>query len=241
MVRPVSAFAHYMHCNIPDSKVHGANMGPTWVLSAPGGPHVGAHKPCYQGYWQSIEQSSQPQTIAAASQVDWFFNVLVRLTANKTSTCRMSNALNVLFQNPPQLKMQTAKRRSFCLGLNMLTTWYELLNPDHAAFNDWQTNWTRIDRLCGTTCVSCARKHRYVPHIPTDLRDQPQGAYRRSAHLHPGGCCNIRYSNVQCRELSFVQNSFLSCPILLKSFTEYSSVIAVLCEMFESILDKCYG
>ena len=28
------------HCN-PDSKVHGANMGPTWVLSAPDGPHVG--------------------------------------------------------------------------------------------------------------------------------------------------------------------------------------------------------
>ena len=27
--------------NIPDSKVHVAHMGPTWVLSAPGGPHVG--------------------------------------------------------------------------------------------------------------------------------------------------------------------------------------------------------
>ena len=26
---------------IPDSKVHGAHMGPTWVLSAPNGPHVG--------------------------------------------------------------------------------------------------------------------------------------------------------------------------------------------------------
>ena len=25
----------------PDSKVHGANMGPIWVLSAPGGSHVG--------------------------------------------------------------------------------------------------------------------------------------------------------------------------------------------------------
>ena len=25
----------------PDSKVHGANMGPNWVLSAPDGPHVG--------------------------------------------------------------------------------------------------------------------------------------------------------------------------------------------------------
>ena len=25
----------------PDSKVHGANTQPTWVLSFPGGPHVG--------------------------------------------------------------------------------------------------------------------------------------------------------------------------------------------------------
>ena len=25
----------------PDSKVHGANMGPIWVLQDPGGPHVG--------------------------------------------------------------------------------------------------------------------------------------------------------------------------------------------------------
>ena len=28
------------HWSIPDSKVHGTNMGPTWVLSAPVGPHV---------------------------------------------------------------------------------------------------------------------------------------------------------------------------------------------------------
>ena len=26
---------------MPDNKDHGANMGPTWVLSAPGKPHVG--------------------------------------------------------------------------------------------------------------------------------------------------------------------------------------------------------
>ena len=25
----------------PDSKMHGANMGPIWVLLAPDGPHVG--------------------------------------------------------------------------------------------------------------------------------------------------------------------------------------------------------
>ena len=35
--------------NSPDSKVHGANMGPTWVLSAPDGPH----EPCYQGQYGS--------------------------------------------------------------------------------------------------------------------------------------------------------------------------------------------
>ena len=30
-----------MLVNNPDNKIHGANMGPTWVLSAPDGPHVG--------------------------------------------------------------------------------------------------------------------------------------------------------------------------------------------------------
>ena len=35
--------------NNPDSKVHWANMGPTWVLSAPDGPHVG-HVNLLSGY-----------------------------------------------------------------------------------------------------------------------------------------------------------------------------------------------
>ena len=33
----------------PNSKVHGANMGPTWVLSSPGGPHCWPHGPYYLG------------------------------------------------------------------------------------------------------------------------------------------------------------------------------------------------
>ena len=40
---PVSV-GNYMYFSThysPDSKVHGANMGPTWVLSALDGPHVG--------------------------------------------------------------------------------------------------------------------------------------------------------------------------------------------------------
>ena len=33
--------SRYFGAYHPDNKDHGANMGPTWVLSAPGGPHVG--------------------------------------------------------------------------------------------------------------------------------------------------------------------------------------------------------
>ena len=39
--------------NNPDSKVHGANMGPTWVLSSPGGPHVG---PMNLAIWESMNR-----------------------------------------------------------------------------------------------------------------------------------------------------------------------------------------
>ena len=35
---------------VPDSKVHGANMGSTWVLSSPGGPQVGPMKLAIWGY-----------------------------------------------------------------------------------------------------------------------------------------------------------------------------------------------
>ena len=35
----------YFYWSDSDSKVHVAHMGPTWVLLAPGRPHV----PCYQG------------------------------------------------------------------------------------------------------------------------------------------------------------------------------------------------
>ena len=34
-------YEDYKSRTFPDSKIHGAYMGPTWVLSAPDGPHVG--------------------------------------------------------------------------------------------------------------------------------------------------------------------------------------------------------
>ena len=36
---------------VPDSKVHGANMGPIWGRQGPGGPHVG---PMNLAIWGSL-------------------------------------------------------------------------------------------------------------------------------------------------------------------------------------------
>ena len=48
----------------PDNKVHGANMGPTWVVSAPDGPHVGPVKLVMQGPQQLLSAMTCPITLA---------------------------------------------------------------------------------------------------------------------------------------------------------------------------------
>ena len=48
----------------PDSKVHGANIGPTWVLSAPDGSHVGPMNLAIRGsvtfIWGQCQEIPQP-------------------------------------------------------------------------------------------------------------------------------------------------------------------------------------
>ena len=55
-----SQLSTVMH-SYPDSNVHGANMGPTWVLSAPDGPHVGpmnlAIRVVSSGGWNCVKYS----------------------------------------------------------------------------------------------------------------------------------------------------------------------------------------
>ena len=41
MLSDTSTHVSEVLCEIPDSKVHGANMGPIWGRQDPGGPHVG--------------------------------------------------------------------------------------------------------------------------------------------------------------------------------------------------------
>ena len=52
----------------PDSKVHGANMGPTWVMLSPVGPHVG---PMNLAIWDASDkrQSSYAGTIITTTHL----------------------------------------------------------------------------------------------------------------------------------------------------------------------------
>ena len=49
----------------PDSKLHGANMGPTWVLLAPDGPHVGPMNLAIRGVKDVIFLSGTYPTLDA--------------------------------------------------------------------------------------------------------------------------------------------------------------------------------
>ena len=49
---------------VPDNKVHGANMGPTRVLSAPGGSHVGLTNLTNWGDYIVCHKTDLVQTIS---------------------------------------------------------------------------------------------------------------------------------------------------------------------------------
>ena len=44
--------------SLPDSKVHGASMGPTWVLSAPNGTHIGPMNLAIMAVAEDVESIS---------------------------------------------------------------------------------------------------------------------------------------------------------------------------------------
>ena len=55
----------------PASKVHGTNMGPTWVLSAPDGPHVGPRNLAIRVSAISVKTSLQYKIIWNFSPTKW--------------------------------------------------------------------------------------------------------------------------------------------------------------------------
>ena len=72
-----------------DSKVHGANMGPTWALSAPDGPH----EPWYQGI--STQCVSIPTQYASAwrhQAITWTYVRWISLSQSTSVVIFIENA-----------------------------------------------------------------------------------------------------------------------------------------------------
>ena len=100
-------------CAVPDSKVHGAKMGPIWGRQAPVGPHVG---PMNSALWGMIKilLKSVPTTRSASQQLS-LWQISFRQKSNKKSLSQ------------PRLNQFTMKLVSavdnhsyiFMLGLNL--------------------------------------------------------------------------------------------------------------------------
>ena len=69
----------------PDSKVHGANMGSTWVLSAPDGPHVGSMNLAIKvllvtKLWEAIIESRQILPYVSNDQLhEWQCHMVMQI------------------------------------------------------------------------------------------------------------------------------------------------------------------
>ena len=75
---------------IPDSKVHGTNMGPIWVLSAPDGPHIG---PMNLAIRDDIESTFMWIT-AVVSDTDFLPNTI------ETPKAAINHHVNIPWQFP---------------------------------------------------------------------------------------------------------------------------------------------
>ena len=72
----------------PDSKVHGANMGPTWVLSAPNRPHVGPMNLAIRDVWVLGAWSRSTKAMHNVWLTAWNLTCIWH-TMNMVSGCRV--------------------------------------------------------------------------------------------------------------------------------------------------------
>ena len=82
---------------VPDSKVHGANMGPTWVLPAPDGPHVGPMQFAIRGDFLATKWVKDPKSQLGATIVDI---VVIMTTSGATSDEKVDTMTTCLFKWP---------------------------------------------------------------------------------------------------------------------------------------------
>ena len=118
----------------PDSKVHGAYMGPTWVLSAPDGPHVGPMNIGIMDYiirsprtWQYWATNRHSVVYKVTCVIYWF---LLFQTIYKSLTLEIKPLSRQLIYRTAEVSVihliVTQERRSNKIlpSANVSTTWY---------------------------------------------------------------------------------------------------------------------
>ena len=71
---PAAADESTLDSIIPDSNVYGANMEPTWVLSAPGGPHVGPMNLAIRDGLAPSDNNPLPQLVLANNPTSFWWH-----------------------------------------------------------------------------------------------------------------------------------------------------------------------
>ena len=89
---------HTLSCmkTYPDSKVHGANMGPTWVLSAPDEPHVGPMNLAISVSPQLSWLLYNPPSQQPLTQVYWHYNTYLQLSFFHPPGTQFASVLAIL-------------------------------------------------------------------------------------------------------------------------------------------------
>ena len=88
--------------SIPNSKIHGANVGPTWGRQEPGGPHSWSHEPCYVGLYSSFCQHEVKASWEQILKVTWHTAVHVPINIFANVMCqRLINKSVLISRLPP--------------------------------------------------------------------------------------------------------------------------------------------
>ena len=127
---------NFLQIRNPDSKVHGANMGPTWVLSVPWWPH----EPCYQGKYLVHRQPNNHSWFKKYIWL-WFISNYAILGPNHIQNL-------IAHQNKRSIRLHNIFFFSTCLS--------EIL------MGKWKKKNFYLDILTNT-CTFLPNQHMYIP------------------------------------------------------------------------------
>ena len=93
----------------PDSKVHGANMGPTWVLSAPDGPHDGPMNlairvVAIRAIFAAVLSAIGNSCVCSSPEMDWAD--VIFFTEISSNFIRRSNIINMIWDKDQYCQME---------------------------------------------------------------------------------------------------------------------------------------